>query len=391
MKVAQVCPFFFPVDGGVENHVLNISKEMVKRGHEVDVYTSASTRDSAPLESFAKVEGVEVYRSKVLGRIGEFGSFWPGFAPLILKRGYDLVHAHSYRHPHTDISPLLAKLSHAGSVLTSHSPFYPSESRSTLARGLVPAYDEFVAPFTLRAYGGLISLTRPEANLLIRLGAPSSRVTIIPNGVEEVHFQRVDASSFVSRYELEGKRVILFLGRINRTKGIDILLRAFAAVSVDFPDTQLVIAGPATSPKETAFREYLTGLTRSLSLSGRVTFTGRLSEDDKLAALDCCAAFVLPSIYEGQGLVILEAAAHKKPIVSTRTDGPNSLIEENVNGLLVEPGDEEGLAGALRCLLGDSALSERLSSEARVMALGHRWSSIVDKIQSVYSRVAYTK
>ncbi|MDA4127908.1 MAG: glycosyltransferase family 4 protein [Thaumarchaeota archaeon] len=387
MKVAQVCPFFFPVDGGVENHVLNISKELVKRGHDVDVYTSATTRDSSPLESFASVVGLDVYRSKVLGRIGEFGSFWPGFAPLILKRGYDLVHAHSYRHPHTDLSPLIAKLSRAGSVLTSHSPFYPSESRSSLARGLVPAYDGLVAPFTLRAYGRVISLTKAEANLLIRLGAPSSRISIIPNGVEDVHFQHVDSSEFTAKFELEGKRAILYLGRINRTKGLDVLLRAFAMVSVTLPDTRLVIAGPATSPKELAYRDFLTGLVRSLRLSSCVTFTGRLSEQDKLAALDCCTAFVLPSIYEGQGLVLLEAAAHGKPIVSTRTDGPRSLIEENVNGLLVEPGDEAGLTEALLSLLNDTTLAERLAREARVTALGYRWRNVVDRIESVYSGV----
>ncbi|MDA4126812.1 MAG: glycosyltransferase family 4 protein [Thaumarchaeota archaeon] len=387
MKVAQVCPFFFPVDGGVENHVLNISKELVKRGHEVDIYTSADTREHSSLGPFDSVQGLSVRRSRVIGRMGEFASFWPGFAPQVLKGDYDLVHAHSYRHPHTDMSALIAKVTGAASVLTGHSPFHPPGVRSNLSQALVPAYDELVAPFTLRAYSRVISVTKAEADLLIGLGAPSSRVSVIPNGVEAVHFEKADFQAFIKKFSLEGKRVLLYLGRINRTKGVEVLLRAFAKASPKIPDVQLVVAGPATGPGEVRYSDNLRALSDTLGISERVSFTGRLSEADKLAALEYCSALVLPSLYEPYGIVLLEAAAHGKPSIATKTDGPISLIRNGVNGLLVDPGDEQSLAGALSLLMNDEGLRSKLSAEARLTASEFRWERIVDKIEGVYSSV----
>jgi glycosyltransferase involved in cell wall biosynthesis len=384
MRVAQICPFFFPVDGGVENHVLNISKELVKRGHVVDVFTSADTREHSTLGPIDSVEGLSVRRSRVIGRMGEFASLWPGFAPQVMKGDYDLVHAHSYRHPHTDLSALVAKVIGAASVLTGHSPFHPPEVRSHLSQALVPAYDELVAPITLRAYTRVISLTKAEADLLIGLGAPSSRVSVIPNGVEDIHFQRAEFQTFVRRFSLEGRRVLLYLGRINKTKGVEILLRAFAKATTEIPDVQLVVAGPANSPGEVRYGDSLRALSDRLGISDRVSFTGRLSDDDKLAALEYCSALVLPSLYEPYGIVLLEAAAHGKPSIATRTDGPSSLIRDGVNGLLVDPGDEEGLANALGLLMNDEGLRAKLSAEARLTASGFRWEHIVDRIEGVY-------
>ncbi|MGD0477829.1 MAG: glycosyltransferase family 4 protein [Nitrososphaerales archaeon] len=388
MKIAQVCPFFYPVEGGVENHVLSISTELLKRGHEVHVLTSANSRDSKALAPSERVSNLEVRRFRPLMILGEFGSFWPGVIMELLDGHYDVVHAHSFRHPHTDLAALSSKITGSSCILTSHSPFHPGEVRGPLARDLVSAYDHMMAPLTLRAFDGVISLTTHEARTLVGLGAPKDRVTVIPNGVGDEHFEETVTDAFISHFGLLGKRVVLYLGRINRTKGIEVLVHSFSLVATKVADAQLVIAGPATDINETTYREDLETLVADLGISGRVTFTGRLSEDDKLAALQACDLLVLPSVYEPFGIVLLEAAAHGKAVVAARTDGPSSIISHGLNGLLVEPRDVSGLAEAILTLLNDDDYRERLGKMARQDAERYRWKNITDRVESLYNRFA---
>src|SRR5579863_3316683 len=191
MRIAQVCPFFLPVEGGVESHVLNISKELLRRGNEVHVFTCSMTRDSEKLPSTSDIDSIYVHRYPPIVVLGEFGSLWPGFMIDVISGDFDVIHAHSFRHPHTDLSAIAAKLSHSRSVLTSHSPFHPPGVRSPLARGLVPVYDHLLAPMVLKNFDRVVSLTANEAQALAALGAPRENLTVIPNGVEDVHFESI--------------------------------------------------------------------------------------------------------------------------------------------------------------------------------------------------------
>ena len=385
MRIAQVCPFFLPVEGGVESHVLNISKELLRRGNEVHVFTCSMTRDSEKLPSTSDIDSIYVHRYPPIVVLGEFGSLWPGFMIDVISGDFDVIHAHSFRHPHTDLSAIAAKLSHSRSVLTSHSPFHPPGVRSPLARGLVPVYDHLLAPMVLKNFDRVVSLTANEAQALAALGAPRENLTVIPNGVEDVHFESIPIDGFLSKFSLTGSRVILYLGRVNRTKGLDVLLKAFALASPSLNGVRLVVAGPASSKEEIAYLSSLRLLAQKLGISSKVTFTGRLSEEEKLEALQCCTVFVLPSVYEPFGIVILEAAAHAKAIVSTRTDGPASIIEDGSDGILVTPGDSIELGKRLSELLNDDDLLKKLSEAARHTAERYRWRKVVDTLVHVYS------
>ena len=321
-----------------------------------------------------------------MGSLGEFGSVWPSFAIDILRGGYDIVHCHSFRHPHTDISATVAKLAGPRSVLTSHSPFHPPGVRLPLARSLVQVYDGLLAPITLKAYDAIISLTPAESAELQSLGAPRRRISVIPNGVDGKYFDSPASHSASDSGWPVADRMLLYLGRINRTKGLDVLVRAFSQTAAAHPDAQLVIAGPTTSPQEVEFRGALELLTKSLRLEKRVLFTGRLSEEDKVAMIRSSLALVLPSLYEPFGIVILEAAALGRPAVATSTDGPGSIIRQGTNGLLVPPGDVDGLAAALSRVLSEPDLLGSMSAQAREVAEGYRWERIVDKIAGAYSR-----
>jgi glycosyltransferase involved in cell wall biosynthesis len=387
LRIAQVTPYFLPVEGGVERHVLNLSKELVRRGHEVEVFTCGSTRQSDVLERSSVVEGLPVHRFDSVMSLGEFGRVWPGFAREVLKGDFDVVHAHSFRHPHTDLSMLVSKFAGSASVLTTHSPFHPGEVRGPLARALVPIYDHLFAPTTLGYFGTVISLTRDEAELLTRMGVSADKIAVIPHGIDQIHFSPSDPSLFTSKFGLEGRDIALCLSRINRTKGLDVLLGSFSRIAARAPNLTLVLAGGCTSPKEEAFLSQLRRKASELGVEGRVVFAGRLTEEEKASAYEACTVFVLPSVYEPYGIVLLEAAAHGKPLISTRTGGPKSIIEQGVSGLLVAPGDGGGLAEALLELASHREAAQSMGEEARRMARAHTWERVAEATERVYLRI----
>jgi glycosyltransferase involved in cell wall biosynthesis len=385
LRIAQVTPYFLPVEGGVERHVLNLSRELVNLGHEVEVFTCNGTRNGGELESFSEVDGIPVHRFRSIANLGEFGKVWPGFATQLLRGRYDIIHAHSYRHPHTDMSLALSKFSGSRPILTSHSPFHPPSVRKPLARALVPIYDGIVAPISLRSFHKVISLTEDEATILRALGASPEQTIVIPHGVEEVHFKKVDTRPFLSKYDLRSGDIVLYLGRMNRTKGLDVLLEAFAMVARKRPESTLVLAGPCTTDQEVNFSKELARKALETGLGERVKILGRLTEEEKTAAYDACTVFVLPSVYEPYGIVLLEAAAHGKPLVSTRAGGPKSIIEDGESGYLVESGNTEKLAGAILSILQDSSKGKRMGEKARQMASMHTWSRVARHTDRAYS------
>jgi 1,4-alpha-glucan branching enzyme len=208
---------------------------------------------------------------------------------------------------------------------------------------------------------------------------------LIPHGVDNLHFLRTDSSGFISRFGLAGSEIILYLGRVNLTKGIHILLDAFAKVVSLNPNSRLVIAGPASSQMEVDYGKSLVEKTKRLGIEDKVIFTGRLTEEEKLAALESCDVFVLPSLYEPYGLVLLEAAAHGKPLISTRTDGPLDVVEEDLNGYLVPPGDSSTLADRIVTVLSDSTKARRLGSNGRARAAGRTWELVAKSVEHAYA------
>ena len=362
-----------------------LSAELVRRGHSVDVYTSNETRGPRRLDPYGELDGVQVYRFPSLASLGEFGKVWPSFAARIIDGDYDVIHSHVYRHPHTDVSAAVSKLKRTRSVMTSHSPFHPYGTRGAMANALVQVYDRMLAPFSLRAFDWIVSLTPAEVEHLVSLGARRDRMSVIPHGVGNENFVHANSSKFLDKFCLQDGGFALYLGRVHPTKGLESLLESFARISPIAHTFKLVIAGPATSPVEKTFEARLRVEAEKLGVVGSVLFTGPLSEDEKLGAYESCRFFVLPSLYEPYGIVLLEAAAHGKPLISTLTDGPASIVEDGVSGLLLRPGDVDGLAAAMKKLVMDDRLVETMSVNAREMAFQHTWKRVAAQVEDTYS------
>jgi glycosyltransferase involved in cell wall biosynthesis len=175
---------------------------------------------------------------------------------------------------------------------------------------------------------------------------------------------------------------VLFVGVLERYKNVDGLLAAWRTVAARVPDARLRIVGTGAlaSVVERAADE----------LPERVSWTARLSQAEVAAALDESTCLVLPSRSEGMGRVVIEAFCRGRAVVGSRVGGIPDLVEEGVNGLLVEPGDDAALERALVALLSDPALAERLGRAAEASAA--LWTIAPDdfarRVRALVERVA---
>jgi hypothetical protein len=183
---------------------------------------------------------------------------------------------------------------------------------------------------------------------------PPGRIAVVPHGLADL------AAGTMVPPGREGMR-LLFLGRLERRKGIDTLLAALPLLA-DLPDISVDIAGaPQGTDPEPGFR----ARHGDAAWASRVRFLGGVAESDKLALLAAADIVVLPARYESFGLVAVEAMMFGKPVVSTWAGGIPEVVEDGVTGLLVPPDAPEALAGALRRLIADAGLRHRLGAAGR--------------------------
>jgi glycosyltransferase involved in cell wall biosynthesis len=186
------------------------------------------------------------------------------------------------------------------------------------------------------------------------LQVPESKIRVVRNGICTARFDNpADPALRASLVDGQKRPVVFTPARLNSQKGHSYLLKAAALV----PEGLFVLAGDGPE------RRPLEEMTRALGLQERIRFLGHRQDIPQLFA--CCDLFVLPSLFEGLPLSILEAMAAGKPIVATAVGGSDEAIVDGVTGLLVPPADPVSLAAAIRRLLSDRELASRLATAAK--------------------------
>jgi len=175
--------------------------------------------------------------------------------------------------------------------------------------------------------------------------------TVISNGVDMSVFKKVDAKKFRDKHDISPTApVILFVGRLHPEKSVDTLIRAFPKILKEQPNARLLIVGDGHQAEE------LRQLSKNLNVGETVMFLGKISGEDLVSAYNACDIFILPSLAELEGMVVLEAMACGKPIVIADSPSSASRYFVDGNGFLFRPEDPEDLARqALKLLLSKHA------------------------------------
>lgn len=401
MRVLHVTHQYRPAIGGAEKYITDLSEELARRGHHVDVFTSRSVdyrtwRNTLP--HFEQLGGVNVYRFRSLARTThvwhvlkfgfehywQTGRWWyepfifygngpvsPGMLLALMSRAgsYDLVHISNLHYSHALLACLAARQRRVPFVIT---PLIHAEQRET--------HDVGYLRVILRASATILAVSRAEKEYLLRRGW-NANVVVGGTGLQLERFPAFDRRACRAYFGLpEAGFVMLFLGRKTSYKGLELCLEAFLALRQEREDVHFLAVGP-----ETEFSEQL--WQRFPNVEG-VSVWGRVSDEERLRALVACDTLVLPSVGESFGIVYLEAWAYQKPVIGANIAAVASIVGDGVDGFLVTPNDCGALMNRLRQLADDPALAHEMGARGREK-LERRYTveRIANIVEGTYARV----
>jgi glycosyltransferase involved in cell wall biosynthesis len=369
MRILQVCPYFHPHLGGVESHVMDISRKLIEKGHEVRVLTSMYTS----LPETEEVRGVPVTRLKPIASVFQT-PITPGIQRVLAGAKVDIVHGHS--PPPLD-SFYVARSRKEASwryVVTYHCDLSVPHP---LGPAAVWLYERTLGSYAIRNADKLVVTTNTYA--ATSRAVWRAEPAVVPNAVDHHHFRPgLEGAAIRKRHGVPAEeKVVLFVGRLVGHKGIDYLLRAAPHV-----DARILVVGAGEKRKEY--------VERARRLGGRVTFAGRVSYADLPAYYAAADLFTLPSVgrLEAFGIAALEAMACGRAVVLADIPGMREIITDGVEGLLSEPMNDEDLAEKINTLLADDearaamGLRGRRKVEERFTA-----DSVASQLEAVYEDV----
>ena len=341
MKILLVSPYDFPYPGGVSEHVINLSREFESRGHCVSIMAPSSLRDAEEqFPNFYRV-GTRIVPLPVnqsTARLTLSPALLPRVRRFLDKHEFDVIHLHEALLPALPLTVL--RYSRAVNVGTFHaardSAFFYRTTRPLIRR-------------LQRRLHGKIAVSEAARSLVSRTYEGEYR--IIPNGIN-VDFYGQETEPFPQF--ARGTFNILFVGRLEKRKGLDHLLRAMALVQQMRPAARLIVVGGFRAPRLRAYRRQVDDLGLR-----NVHFAGFVSDDDKRRYLKSSHVLCAPAVGgESQGIVLLEAMAGGVPVVASDIPGFRSVLRDARGALLVPPRDHMALARALMRLI-DNGVKRR--------------------------------
>jgi len=389
MKILQVVPYFPPAYafGGPVKVAYQISRELIKRGHEVVVYTTDAKDFDSRLEvdssNTIKEMKVHRFRNLSLTLVKKLKLFITPQLTLFARKEvkkFDIIHLHEYRTFQNIIIHHYARKYDVPYVLQAHG----SLPRIGAWRRLKWIYDVLFGYRLLRGASKVIALSKVEAEQYKAMGVPEEKIAIIPNGIDLSEYANLPPKgAFKKRFGIpEEKKIILYLGRIHKTKGIDFLIRAYAYLKNEMKcrDAILAIAGP-----DDGYLNDAKALANSLGLYNSVMFTGFISSEDKLMALVDAEVFVTSSFY-GFPITFLEACAVGTPLVTTSLGDTLEWIDGNV-GYVAQPTPRD-LVEAIYRIISDDELRRRFSKNCiEIVKSKFSIEKVVERLEKVYEEV----
>ncbi len=347
-----------PRGGGAEAHVWEIFGRLAQRGHSVSAL--AVSFEGAAAEE--RVDGIDVRR------LGSLPLYYPR-AMLACARStrrgeVDLVveclNKLPFYAPVYSKAPVLGICHHLfGSAAFLQVP-WPIAAAVWIAERPIPWL--YRCPF--------VAISDSSKDDLAERGVPRERVRVIPCGIRPP--QATPSASAGSRPPL-----VVYVGRLEAYKRVDVLLRAMARLRERFPDAETAIVGRGQA------REPLERLARDLGLADRTRFVGFVSDAERDSLLADARVCVCPSVKEGWGLTVIEANALGTPVVATDAPGLRDSVRDEITGFLAPEGDVDAFATHIASLLGDAPLADRMGREGELWSKHFDWDRVAPEVELI--------
>ncbi len=370
MKIALVSPYDFPYPGGVTEHITHLDKHFRALGHDVRII-AASSADDAALDSHVirvtdDVSLVPFSGSKA--RITLSPQIYRRVKQILDAEKFDIVHVHEPTAPL--LCPIVLRHSHTVNIGTFHA-YRETNAVYDMANSLIK-----------RALGrlhGRIFVSEAARDYITQYFP--GNYSLIPNGVDCTRFCDPGIQP-IERFN-DGRPNVLFVGRLEARKGFKHLIHAWHTVRQIEPTARLLVVGAYSDKDKAPFVRYA----RSHHLHG-IHFIGYASPEQLPRYFRTATLFCAPSTgFESFGIVLLEAMAAGVPIVASDITGYRTVLDHDIEGLLVPPKDEDALANAIGALVRDPARRWHMSTACRAKAAQYDWSIIAQRVLDYYEQV----
>jgi glycosyltransferase involved in cell wall biosynthesis len=357
MRILYLTQFFSSTRGGGPLIFYDLAKSISEMGHEVYVICNVATEilDSKNIHIITVKptlgETFELPPSPIRNVRYIANSLVTG-SRIIRRKKIDLIHTNSFTP--VIAGSLLSKLMRIPMIASIYDVFTDADknnwsnwTKQNNLPGFYSVLGELYEKLSLRmptnlihtiSYSTKADLLRQKVNRPIRVIYPAINITTHKDST-------INYDDF-----------ILYIGRLVFYKNVDLLIRSFQDVVMKFPEAKLIIAGEG--PMEGEWR----ALARSLGIINNIKFMGHISHEDKINLLSKCSSLALPSLFEGFGLVILEAFAMCKPVIVSKVAPFDEIVDEGVNGFLLSHDDSRQWSQAIVALLSDKRLCQQLGN-----------------------------
>jgi len=390
MHTSPTAPLGQKANGGMNVYVREVCAAFSDRGIATDVFTRRTSPEDPKIETLAPHSRV-IYLNA--GRDLDKYSLYrevPRFASQILEHAqregiaYDLLYSHYWLSG--EAACLLRPRLAASWAHTAHT--LGLVKNQTLAQGAKPE-----PPLRIAVEGDLarhadllITSTLDESEELVQhYGADPSRVQVVAPGVDLSTFRPIDRTEARSKIDAGDGPLLLFVGRLERLKGVEIAIRALAELRADgHPAARLLVLGADSRDADESEQERLKAVAATLGVREAIDFVGSVAHHELpyfYSAADVC---VMPSYSESFGLVGLEAQACGCPVVASDVSGLRSVVREGVTGYVVAGHDPAAYAERIKRLLDEPELARQMGRRGQLLAQRFSWSRTADRLAGLF-------
>jgi len=367
MKIGFVSPYDYGHPGGVNAHITHLAAEFVKMGHQVKTYAPCSKNRPHYMAQGVVPLGhvVPIPHNGSVAYVTLSSWLAPKVRSILAKEKYDVLHFHE---PSCPLLPwIFLAFSKSVNVATFH--YYGERSLRYWLGVRTPLR---VLP---RKIDGRTAVSQFAMECASRYLPGEYRM--IPNGIDPNYFS-ADSVAPLDRF-LDGKANILFVGRLEKRKGADYLIKAYEIVKRARPESRLIIVGAGDRRRKKYEKEI------SEKRLQDIVFTGYVSDEELTQYYRTADVFCAPATgRESFGIVLLEAMAAGKPVVASDIGGYSRVVDHEVDGLLVPPKDEHRLAQGILTVLDNPDLGARLGANGRQKAERYSWEGVARQTMDYY-------
>jgi len=397
MHTSPTAPLGQSAAGGLNVYVREVCAAFSDRGIATDVFTRIQSPDDPTIESFAPLSRV-IYLPAGRG-LDKYELFHevPAFADRIRSfaraegTDYDLLYSHYWLSGEVAcllrprVAPAWAHIAHTLGLV----------KNKRLAAGARPEPADRIAVEgeLSRAADLLIASTADERQELIdAYGADPSRVAVVAPGVDLATFRPIDRLEARRKIGAGTSPLLLFVGRLERLKGVDIAIRALAELRRrGRDDARLLVLGEDSRDADESEKQRLKAIAEAEGVRDAVEFVGSVAHHELPYFYSAADACVMPSYSESFGLVGLEAQACGCPVVGSGVSGIRSVVRDGVTGFLVDGDDPRDYADRIGRLLDDSELARELGMRGQLLAQRFSWARTADRLADLFSSVVQSQ